>query len=191
MRTSSSEVPITLLLQQWASGDPTAQQTVWDQLYSQLHHLAHHVLMYRRKGGGMGTTSLLHNAALELMNLDIEWQDRKHFFAVCARCMRFTLADEARRQLAKKRGQGHVLVGLPDEVTTGNSQDLGEVLAVHQALERLAAIDADQAQLVELRYFAGMTVDETAEIMNLSKPTVVRKWKSARIWLKAQFEQHT
>ncbi|MEM9490705.1 MAG: ECF-type sigma factor [Myxococcota bacterium] len=188
--TRPGDPSLTVLLRQWSDGDPAAREAAWSQLYSRLHGIARHVLASRRRGG-VGTTSLLHDAALKLMDMDIEWQDRKHFFAASARCMRFTLVDAARKQMSGKRGQGQVSVGLPEDSERADNGDRdrqhpGEILAVHEALARLNAADPDQARLVELRYFAGMTVDETAEIMGISKPTAVRRWKAARIWLKGQ-----
>ena len=188
MGQAPSDESLTVLLNQWAQGDAQARDQVWDQLYQKLRNLAHHVLRSRRAGAGMHTTSLLHDAAFRLMNMEIAWQDRQHFLTASARCMRFTLVDDARKQLSQKRGSGQVDNELPDDSSghLASEQNLEQVLAVHQALERLAAIDPVQEKLVELRYFAGMTVEETAEILGVSRPTVVRKWKAARIWLKSQ-----
>jgi RNA polymerase sigma factor (TIGR02999 family) len=115
----------------------------------------------------------------------VDWNDRRHFFAVAARAMRFVLADEARRQLSKKRGEGETLAfdaALP-EVADPLVHRPEEVLAIHQALTKLAKIQPRHERLVELRYFAGLTVEETAEVLEVTPRTVVRNWKAVRVWL--------
>ncbi len=123
-----------------------------------------------------------------------DYNDRRHFYAVAARAMRFVLVDEARRRFATKRGSGRgaeTLTELGEELGDPLARQAEEVLAVHQALDRLGAVSQRHVELVELRYFAGLTVDETAEVMGLSRPTVVRDWKAARVWLHGVLAEQT
>ncbi len=139
----------------------------------------------------MQVTSLVHLAYLRLLGNDVEWNDRRHFFAVAARAMRFVLADEARRQLAGKRGAGQVRSlgeALP-EVADPLTLRPEEVLGVHQALNKLSEVRPRHAKLVELRYFAGLSVEEAAEILDVTTRTVVRDWKTVRVWLHGELRQ--
>jgi RNA polymerase sigma factor (TIGR02999 family) len=181
---------ITRLLHAWQGGDSSAQAELWPVLYDELKKLARGVLRRQGRGARHQATSLVHKAYLRLLGSDVEWSDRRHFFAVAARAMRFVLVDEARRQLAKKRGEGETLTldGTLPEVADPLAHRPEEVLAVHQALTRLAEIQPRHERLVELRYFAGLSVEETAEILEVTPRTVVRDWKAARIWLHGQLE---
>jgi RNA polymerase sigma factor (TIGR02999 family) len=130
----------------------------------------------------------VHEAYLRLVGADSgDWNDRRHFYAIAARAMRFVLVDDARRRLSGKRGSGREGVTLSDQLAERVSNDLDyqaeEVLAVHQALDRLAEVNPRHVRLVELRYFSGFTVDETAEALEVSRPTVVRDWRAVRVWL--------
>lgn len=176
---------ITRLLHAWKSGSTEAQDKLWQLLYAELKDLARGVLRQQSKGARYQATSLVHKAYLRLLGAEVDWQDRRHFFAVAARAMRFVLADEARRQLSKKRGEGGTLEldGGLEEPTDRLAYRPEEVLAVHQALTRLAEIQPRHEQLVELRYFAGLSVEETAEVLEVTPRTVVRDWKAVRIWL--------
>lgn len=176
---------ITRLLQAWRAGSEDAQQMLWRCLYKELQELARGVL-YRHPGRAPARrTSLVHKAYLRLLGSDVDWRDREHFFAMAARVMRFVLADEARRQTAQKRGDGETL-SLED--VTPKQQDLRshrpeEVLAVHEVLNRLGHLHPRREKLVELRYFAGLSVEETAEVLDVTPRTVVRDWRAARQWL--------
>lgn len=176
---------ITLLLRRWREGSPQAEEELWPLVYRELRQLARSVLRSQPGRPQHGTTSLVHEAYLRLLGpgAGIDWQDRGHFFAVAARAMRFVLVDEARRRLAKKREGEAAPVELPEEAGPPLDHRPEEVLAVHQALERLARINPRYEKLVELRYFAGLSVDETAEALAVSRPTVVRDWQAARTWL--------
>jgi RNA polymerase sigma factor (TIGR02999 family) len=176
---------ITRLLHAWRAGSDAAQQELWQCLYGELRELAQGVLFRHPRPGPVRRTSLVHKAYLRLLGSDVEWRDRQHFFAVAARVMRFVLADEARRQLTAKRGDGQ-LVPLDDARTdtlAADSRRPEEVLAIHQALERLGSQHPRREKLVELRYFAGLSVEETAEILEVTPRTVVRDWRAARTWL--------
>ena len=172
---------ITVLLRAWGEGDVEAQERVWPELYSELKIVARSVLRHRR--GGPGTTSLVHEAALRLLGVEIDWGDRHHFYAAAARAMRFIVVDEVRRRLAQKRGGEQGVDELPDEILDPNTSRLDEVLSVHQSLGRLAKTKPRLERLVELRYFAGLSVQETADVLGISVPTAVRDWRTARTWL--------
>ncbi len=176
---------ITRLLRAWHAGDEHAQSELWEVLYSELKTLARGVLRRHGRGRQGQGTSLVHKAYLRLLDTELEWGDRRHFFAVASRAMRFVLVDEARRQLAKKRGEGETLAldaGMP-EVADPLAHRPEEVLAVHQALGKLAERHTRHEKLVELRYFAGLSVEETANILSVTPRTVVRDWRAVRLWL--------
>jgi RNA polymerase sigma factor (TIGR02999 family) len=174
---------VTRLLRAWRDGRSEARDKLWPILYSELKKLARTVGQGRRAQDQ--PTSLVHKAYLRLLESDVEWDDRRHFFAIAARAMRFVLADEARRQLAGKRGSGETLNfsdSLP-QVADPLAHRPEEVLAVHEALEKLAEIRPRQAKLVEMRYFAGMSVEETAEVLEITTRTAARDWKTVQVWL--------
>ena len=181
--TDSGE--ITRLLRAWQAGSTEARDELWPLLYGELRSLARGVLRRRGRPADGQATSLVHKAYLRLLGSDVAWSDRSHFFAVAARAMRFVLVDEARRQLAKKRDEGEApsFDGALLEVADPQVQRPEEVLAVHQALTRLEAIQPRQVRLVELRYFAGLSVEETAQVLAVTPRTVVRDWKTVRVWL--------
>lgn len=165
-----------------------AEAELWPIVYGELKGLARNVLRGRRKPRGPQTTTLVHEAYLRLADFDSDdWNDRRHFYAVAARAMRFVLVDDARRRLSGKRGGDRAGVTLSDELAERVGDPLEhraeEVLAVHEALHRLAEINPRHVKLVELRYFSGFTVDETAEALGVSRPTVVRDWRAVRTWL--------
>lgn len=197
MSTPSAETgEITRLLRAWQEGNDDAHQALWALLYPQLRALARSALRPARQANPRrvreGTTSLVHEAFLRLLGSDVDWNDRRHFFAVASRAMRFVLIDEARRQLTEKR-RWEVADVLHDEEGPWEPADPKafrpeEVLAVHQALAKLAELNPRHEKLVELRYFAGLTVDETAEVLGVTSRTVVRDWKSVRAWLQHRLE---
>ena len=174
---------ITRLLRAGRAGEAE----LWPIVYHEMKSLARAVLRGRRRGDGPQTTTLVHEAYLRLAGgTDDNWNDRRHFYAVAARAMRFVLVDDARRRLAGKRGSGERGVTLGAELAErlgGDEHRAEEVLAVHEALDRLAEVDRRHVRLVELRYFSGFTVDETAEVLGVSRPTVVRDWRAVRVWL--------
>ena len=186
MASSPDPGEITRLLHAWRSGSSaTAQAELWPIIYDELRSLARGVLQRQGRGSRDQPTSLVHKAYLRLLGSEVEWDDRHHFFAVAARAMRFVLADEARQQLAKKRGEAEPLAldGTLAEIADPLARRPEEVLAVHRALEKLAKIQPRHEKLVELRYFAGLSVAETAEILAVNSRTVVRDWKTVRLWL--------
>ncbi|HEX4960430.1 MAG TPA: ECF-type sigma factor [Thermoanaerobaculia bacterium] len=182
----SSPEGITLLLRQCRAGSSEAEQELWPVLYRELKILARSVLRGRGGRPRLGATTLVHEAYLRLLGpaaSGLEWNDRGHFFAVAARAMRFVLVDEARRRLAGKRDGVDTRAEIPEDAVDPTGQPPEDVLAVHGALERLAKIHPRYEQLVEMRYFAGLSVDETADALGVSRPTVVRDWRAARTWL--------
>jgi len=177
---------VTRLLRAWRAGSNEAQDELWTVLYDELKGLARGVLRHRGRSPQERATSLVHKAYLRLLGSEVDWTDRRHFFAIAGRAMRFVLADEARRQLSKKRGEGKALPldgQVLQEVADPLAHRPEEVLAVHQALQKLAELRPRHEQLVELRYFAGLSVQETAEVLSLTPRTVVRDWKTVRVWL--------
>jgi RNA polymerase sigma factor (TIGR02999 family) len=190
MQSDKNPGEITRLLQAWQGGSGEAVNELWPILYGELKNLARGVLRQQGRSARHQATSLVHKAYLRLLGTELVWNDRRHFFAIAARAMRFVLADEARRQLSKKRGEGETLAfdGSLPEVADPLARHPEEVLAVHQALAKLARINSRQEQLVELRYFAGLSVEETAEILEITPRTVVRDWKTVRIWLHGELK---
>jgi RNA polymerase sigma factor (TIGR02999 family) len=169
-------------------GGAASEAELWSLVYGELKSLARAVLRGRRRPGAPQTTTLVHEAYLRLVGADADdWNDRQHFYAIAARAMRFVLVDDARRRLAGKRGGGStgqaLTDGLAERVGGPLEHRAEEVLAVHQALDRLGAVNPRHVRLVELRYFSGFSVDETAEALGLSRPTVVRDWRAVRLWL--------
>lgn len=181
---------ITPLLRAWDGGDPAAADRLFRALYGELHRRAARAM--RRQGAGhtLQTTALVHEAYLRLAGRrGLAWQDRGHFLGVAARAMRHVLVDHARARGTAKRGGGARLVTLVTADAPAAESGSGvELLALHEALARLAALDPDQARLVELRYFGGLTVEETAEALGISRATVKREWAIARGWLRRELD---
>jgi RNA polymerase sigma-70 factor, ECF subfamily len=174
---------ITELLQAWRRGDETALEKLTPQVYRDLHRAAKGCMRAEREGHTLQTTALINELYLRLTDLQgIDWQNRAHFFALCARQMRRILTDQARARRSHKRGGGAQPVSL-DSAPVISKQPQPEVLAIDDALKALAKVDARKSQVVELRFFGGLNVDETAEVLNVSPDTVVRDWKLAKAWL--------
>jgi len=174
---------VTGLLLAWSQGDESALQKLIPVVYEELRRLAHHYMSLERPGHTLQTTALIHEAYQRLINTpNVRWQDRSHFFAVCAQLMRRILVDHARSRQYLKRGGGVQRVSLDHalEVSQDQSTDL---FAIDGALTALAVVDARKAQVVELRFFGGLTVEETAEVLKVSAETVLRDWKFAKVWL--------
>lgn len=174
---------VTDLLSAWTGGDASALERLIPIVYGELRAIAG--LVFRRERGDhtLQPTAVVHEAFLKLAGGDVPFRDRVHFFAVAAQAMRQVLVDHARARVAAKRGGGATRIELGEVPAGGADRALADVLAVDQALERLAALDADQARIVELRYFGGLTVEETAEVLGVSAPTVKRDWRLARAFL--------
>lgn len=184
---------VTALLLAWRAGDAGAAEQLVPLIYAELHRQAARAMRREDSAHTLQATALVNEAYLRLIDQRrVEWRNRAHFFGVAAQLMRRILVDHARQRHAAKRGAGARPVSLGDveaAVREGWKDDGGEVLAVHEALERLATFDPGQARLVELRYFAGLTIEETAEALEISPATVKREWAIARGWLKRELER--
>ena len=178
---------ITRLLKAWAGGDQAAQQELIPLVYDELRELASR---YRRKaaaGDTLQTTALVNEAYLKLVDIDtVNWRDRVHFFAISANIMRRILIDLARAHSAEKRGGPAKAVIVPDdwdEIPSPASDRAEELLALDEALTRLVEMDGRRGRIVELRVFGGLSVEETAELLDISPVTVMRDWRVAKAWL--------
>jgi len=174
---------VTQALADLSAGDPAALDRLLPAVYGQLHQIAQRELRRERPDHTLTPTALVHEAYLKLVQLDrVSWQDRSHFFAASAGSMRRILISYARQRRAAKRGGGAVAVGLGDVVLAAAERP-DDLLALDEALTRLEALSERQARVVELRYFAGMEVEEVATALGLSPATVKRDWVAARAWL--------
>jgi RNA polymerase sigma factor (TIGR02999 family) len=177
---------ITELLGRWSRGDEEALDQLMPLVYGELRRLAAAYLRRERQEHTLQPTALVNEAYLKLVRQrSVPWQNRAQFFGVAAQLMRRILVDYARANYAAKRGGHQVHVSLKD-ISASNTQIEADVLALHDVLNRLAEIDPDQSRIVELRYFGGLTIEETAEVMQVSHSTVEREWKLAKAWLKRE-----
>jgi RNA polymerase sigma factor (TIGR02999 family) len=176
----------TQLLRAWANGDRGALEQLTPRIYEELRRIAGHFMRGERPGRTIQTTALVHEAYLKLIDVtNVDWQHRAHFFAVSAQIMRHILLDRARRRFAAKRGGAAPCVNL-DEVPDLGSGRARELIALDDALNALAKVDPRKARVIELRFFAGLSVEETAAVLDVSADTVKRDWKLARAWLSAE-----
>jgi RNA polymerase sigma factor (TIGR02999 family) len=174
---------VTQVLASAAAGDRAAADALWQLTYEELHRIAERHLLRERRDHTLSATALVHEAYVKLIDQTrVEWRDRGHFFAVASQACRRILVDYARKRHAQKRGGVAVRVTLEDGIGSVDEQT-EEVLALHEALERLAELDPRLARLVELRYFGGLSEEETAEAMGVSDRTVRRDWVKAKAWL--------
>jgi RNA polymerase sigma factor (TIGR02999 family) len=174
---------VTRLLQAWSLGDQDALQQLMPLVYDELHRMAHRYMSAEQSGQVLQTTALVHEAYLRLVDVEnIDWQNRAHFYGICARLMRRILIDFARSRNYQKRG-GHFAHIELEEAATVSVVVSSELLAVDEALKQLATVDARKSEVVELRFFGGLTVEETAAALHLSQETVMRDWKLAKAWL--------
>jgi RNA polymerase sigma-70 factor (ECF subfamily) len=179
---------ITELLQAWRNGDEQALERLTPQVYRELHRAAKLCMKGERDGRTLQTTALINELYLRLADLKgIDWQNRAHFFALCARQMRRILTDQARARQSHKRG-GAQPISL-DAAPLVLPKSHAEVLAVDDALKALAKVDLRKSKVVELRFFGGMTVEETAVVLKVSPDTVVRDWRLAKAWLHRELGQ--
>ena len=180
---SASTHEVTRLLQAWGLGDDSALERLMPLVYNELHRLAHRYMAGEQPGQTLQTTALVHEVYLRLVDAnDIDWQNRAHFFGLCARLMRRILIDFARSRNYQKRG-GHFAHIELEEAATVSAVVGSELLAVDEALKQLAIVDVRKSDVVELRFFGGLTVEETATALRVSKETVMRDWKLAKAWL--------
>ena len=184
MATISSEPDVTELLLEWRRGDRAALDRLTPLVYDELRRLAHRYLRNERGGHTLETTALVNEAYLRLANQQrVEWQDRTHFFAVTAQVMRHVLIDHARRRHYAKRGGEHARQVPLEEAHAMSNERAAELVALDEALDKLAQLDPRKARVVELRYFGGLSLEETAAVLEVSVMTVRRDWRAARAWL--------
>jgi RNA polymerase sigma-70 factor (ECF subfamily) len=174
---------ITGLLLDWGNGDKAALDRVIPLVYQELRRLAHRQMRRERAGDTLQTTALINEAYLRLVDYSrVRPRDRAHFFAIAAQAMRRILIERARSRRSSKRGSGGQKVSL-DEAADVSNERAADLVALDEALTNLAAFDPRKAQIVELKYFGGLTIEETAEVLEVSTPTVERDWQMAKIWL--------
>ncbi len=180
---SPSSHGVTRLLKAWSGGEQDAFERLVPLVYHELHRLAHRYMARERRGHTLQSTALVHEVYQRLIDLqDVNWQNRAHFFAVSAQLMRRILVDYARCRRCNKRGGESRRVALNEAVAVFRDRR-NDVVALDDALCALARIDARKAQVVELRFFGGLSVDETAEVLHVSPDTVLRDWRLAKVWL--------
>lgn len=174
---------LTGLLLEWKEGDPSALEKLTPLVYNELRRIAHRYVRRERNGHTLQTTALVHEAYLRLAGeQQADWQNRAHFFAVTAQIMRHILIDHARRRRYAKHGGNNVHVHL-DEVELMTPQRADELVALDEALQEFTELDPRKARVVELRYFGGLNLEETAEVLDVSVMTVRRDWRAAKAWL--------
>jgi RNA polymerase sigma factor (TIGR02999 family) len=180
---------VTELLSRWTNGDREALDALVPVVYGELRRMAARYLRRERAGHTLQPTALVHEAFLKLIDQrDVHWQSRAHFFGVSAQLMRRILVDHARERAAGKRGGGCQHVALDNAFAISASNQI-DIIAVDDALHRLASVDPDQVRLVELRFFAGLTIDETAEVLGWSSASVKREWTVAKAWLQRELSE--
>lgn len=183
---SRSAQEVTRLLADWSGGDAGALERLIPLVQPELHRLAHHYMSRERAGHTLQTTALLNEAYLQLTDKTQQrWQNRTHFMAVAAQLMRRIMVDHARARHARKRGAGAIRVTL-DETALVTEERAEELLALDEALEKLAEFDRRRCEIVEMRYFGGMTVEEIADVLKVHPNTVMRDWRAAKAWLYAE-----
>ena len=189
MRPAPHEV--TKLLRDWSDGDESALHKLTPLVYDELHRLAHQHMRRENVGHMLQTSALVNEAYVRLIDASqVRWENRAHFFGIAARLMRRILVDDARRRNFDKRG-GHTIHVPLDEVLTVPQQQAVNLVALEDALKRLASIEARQSEIVELRFFGGLSVEETAEVLKVSQRTVMREWNFARAWLRKEMTGNT
>lgn len=184
-----TEGSVTRLLHRWSDGDREAFGDLLPLVYSELRARAGSYLRRERSGHTLQPTALVHEAYLRLMGQEnARWNDRAHFFAIAAQAMRRILVDHARKHTAPKRGGGAERISIEDAPQLSAAPAV-DVLGLDEALERLAELDPRQAKVVELRFFGGLTIEESAAVLDVSVRTVAREWKMAKAWLREAMEQ--
>ena len=184
LKAPSADTDVSALLRAWGDGDQDALDALTPIVYEELHRLARRYLRRERSGHSLQATALVNEAYMRLADYTrMQWQDRAHFFAVSAQVMRRILVDHARRRNVK-RGRGVQLVSLEDAVVVAPAEDAEtDLVALDRALIGLTRIDPRKAQIVEMRFFGGLTVEEIGEVLNVSTGTIKRDWRAAKAWL--------
>lgn len=183
MTTITTAPDVTGLLLKWQQGESGALEQLTPLVYDELRRIAHRYMRQERDGHTLQTTALVNEAYLRLVGQDrIAWQNRTHFYAVTAQVMRHVLIDHARRRLYDKRGGGAEHVPLED-IDVMTAARAAELVALDEALNELARLDPRKSRVVELRYFGGLSLEETADVLEVSVMTVRRDWRAAKAWL--------
>jgi RNA polymerase sigma factor (TIGR02999 family) len=176
---------VTQLLLAWGRGDEAARDELIPLVYETLRSIARHHLRGERAGHSLETAALINEAYLKLVEQSVSWQSRAHFFGIAARLMRQLLVDYARARQRLKRGRDRRQISLTAATQIAQEQAV-DLLALNDALEALAEVDPQRSHIVELRFFGGLTIEETAQVMGISTPSVERGWRAARAWLQTE-----
>ena len=183
--------PVTELLVRWRSGDGDALQALMPLVYDEMRRLAHRYLRRERPGHTLQSTALVHEAFVRLTgNAPPQWEDRAHFFGIAAHLMRQILVEYARSRNAGKRGGAAIKLAIDSVDVPGESPGL-DIVALDDALKDLARFDPQQSRVVELRFFSGLSIEDTAEVLGISESTVKRDWNTARVWLVRELDRTT
>jgi RNA polymerase sigma factor (TIGR02999 family) len=184
--TAPTPDEVTQLLLDWSSGDKAAIDKLMPLVYEELRRLAHHYMGRERPGHTLQTTAIVNEAYLQLINQrNVQWQNRAHFFGIAAHLMRRVLADYARSRQYDKRGGGVRQVSL-EEAMVVSEERVADMVALDDALNTLAEIDVRKSRIVEMRFFGGLSIEETAEVLGVSPGTVMRDWTMAKAWLRRE-----
>lgn len=184
--TTASAHDLTRLLVAWSEGDQSALEKLTPLVYAELHRLAHRFMIGERTGHTLQTSALVNEAYIRLIDWKrVRWQNRAHFFGVCATLMRNILVDYARKQRYQKRGGDAIKVSLGEAAGIVEEDGL-DLVALDEAMLDLAKMDKRKSRVIELRFFGGLSVEETAEVLQVSEDTVMRDWRLARAWLLAK-----
>ena len=182
---------VTQLLRAWSEGDQLALEKLTPLVYQELHRRAHRQMAQERPGQILQTTAIVNEIYVQLIDLrGVSWRDRAHFFALSSRLIRHVLIDAARSKGSLKRGAGSPHVSL-DENLLVSTEPLADVVALDEALTALGAVDQRKSQVVELRFFGGLSIEETAEVLKVSPETVKRDWKLAKAWLRRELRHYS
>ena len=185
----STTTPVTELLVRWRSGDENALQALMPLVYDEMRRLAHRYLRRERPGHTLQSTALVHEAFVRLTgNRPPQWEDRAHFFGIAAHLMRQILVEYARSRNAGKRGGAMVKLAI-DYVDEPSARPDLDIVALDDALNDLARIDPQQSRVVELRFFSGLSIEDTAQVLGISESTVKRDWNTARVWLYRELDR--
>ena len=179
----SSTHEVTSLLRAWSAGDRQALDQLTSIVYGDLHRLAHRYMTRERTGHTLQTTALINEVFMRLVDTaGVKWHDRAHFFALCAQLMRRVLTDHARAQYTRKRGGGAKALNFDESLVVG-ARPRPDLVALSDALDQLAMLDPRKARVVELRFYGGLSVEDSAEVLKVSPETVMRDWRLAKAWL--------
>jgi RNA polymerase sigma-70 factor (ECF subfamily) len=186
--SSLTSTGITELLRRWSNGDAAALEALLPIVYGELRRVARGCLASERTDHTLQSTALVHEAYIRLIGNSVDWQNRAHFFAVAAQLMRRILVDHARRRRAAKRGGNPLTLTLDESVALPKAREV-DLLALDDALNSLSELDARQSRIVELRFFGGLSIENTAQVLGVSPATIKREWSTARAWLYEEMQE--